>query len=164
MGEDGTVICFCNHWYQVEVSCFSCFVFVFPPLGTVQRAEFLKPSLGSWFLERGIFSSVSNYGFIMHFLIETLTFKICSWPFSDFPLKCSFKYYECFELEHLSYSWHLELFQCLESIFFELALGSLHVLMIFLKTQRFPFLLSTLSLNLLHKDFPFAVCFLLCPQ
>lgn len=26
VGEDETVTCFCNHWYQVEVSCSLCFI------------------------------------------------------------------------------------------------------------------------------------------
>lgn len=48
VGEDDTVTYFCNHWYQVEVSSLCVLVcvfalFVFPPLGTVQTAGFLKP-------------------------------------------------------------------------------------------------------------------------
>lgn len=66
VGEDGTgtVTCFCNHWYQVEVSCFLCFILcVFVLLLFFRLWELYrqlgfwnpKPSLGSWFLERGIF-------------------------------------------------------------------------------------------------------------
>lgn len=63
--------------------CVCLFCFCFFASGNCTNSwvsETLSPVWGLGFQKGEFFSLVSNCGFIVHFLMETRTFKTCSWP------------------------------------------------------------------------------------